>query len=86
MDDATMLSLGEVERVKTEIKRASRRVEKSAINLAEAQKRVSEIKTGLTSLAGSDTRTEETFKNLLQQAKRESERRQKERHLALSEL
>jgi len=36
MDDATMLSLGEVERVKTEIKRASRRVEKSAINLAEA--------------------------------------------------
>jgi hypothetical protein len=36
MDDATKLSLGEVERVKTEIKRANRKVEISAMDLAEA--------------------------------------------------
>jgi hypothetical protein len=44
------------------------------------------MEAGLKGLAASDSRSEETFKNLLQLAKRESEQRQKERQLALSEL
>ena len=85
MDNTTMLSFEEVERIKAEVEKAAKRVEKSAIDVAEAQKRVSEMETGLKSLARSDSR-EKDYKNLLQEAKRESERRQKERHMALSEL
>lgn len=85
MDDATVLSLEEVERIKAEVEKAAKRVEKSAMDVAEAQKRVSEMEICLKCLARSDSR-EKNYKNLLQLAKRESERRQKERHMALREL